>query len=72
MSITTTCKELQSQVGHKAQDTFEYAIWNDNLPESTFGVLDRSCYGKGGATFDGHPAQESSPMVLATYRSKNF
>ena len=28
---------IAAQVGHKAQDTFEYAIWHDNLPGSTFG-----------------------------------
>jgi hypothetical protein len=40
MSITTTHFKLQSQAGHKARDTFEYAIWHDSLPGSTFGVLD--------------------------------
>ena len=39
MSITTTCQKLMSQVGHKTQDTFEYAIWHDSLPGSTSGVL---------------------------------
>jgi len=40
MSITTTRKIFQSQTGHKAQDTLEYAIGINNLPGSTFGVGD--------------------------------
>jgi hypothetical protein len=31
-----------SQVEYKTQDRFEYAIWHDNLPGSTFGVRIRT------------------------------
>ena len=44
MSITTTRKIFQSQTGHKAQDTLEYAIGINNLPGSTFGVGAGKCY----------------------------
>jgi hypothetical protein len=39
VSITTTYSKLQAQAGHKARDTFEYAILHDSLPGSTFRVL---------------------------------
>jgi hypothetical protein len=45
MSITTTHKIFQSQTGHKAEDTLEYAIGTNNLPGSTFGVGEQDYVG---------------------------
>ena len=44
MILITTNYKLLSQAGHKARDTFEYAIRHDSLQGSTFGVGDRQSF----------------------------